>query len=194
MTAPAPDEADRKAMAQLVAGKDEGLNELMTRHGERLFHYLLRVLQNETDASDLVEESFVRIYEHRSKFKPGYKFSTWLYTIATNLAHDRQRRFLRHPQVSLDAQNPQTGKDFREVIPETRSNPGETLEAAERVNAVRQAIAALPEDLRLPLVLAEYDDKSYAEIADILDCSPKAVEMRLYRARQQLRTQLASWL
>jgi RNA polymerase sigma-70 factor (ECF subfamily) len=194
MTPATTDEQDRQAMAQLTAGRDAAFEELMTRHAERLFHYLLRVLQNETEATDLVEESFVRIYENRARFKPEHKFTTWLYTIATNLARDRQRRSMRHPTVSLDATSPVTGQDFGEIIPETKPNPGEALEATERVNAVRQAIAALPEDLRLPLVLAEYEEKSYADIAEILDCSAKAVEMRLYRARQQLRAELAKWL
>jgi RNA polymerase sigma-70 factor (ECF subfamily) len=67
------------------------------------------------------------------------------------------------------------------------------VQAAETVSVVRQAIAALPEELRLPLVLAEYEDKSHAEIALILQCSAKAVEMRIYRARQELRVRLAPY-
>ena len=194
MTAPPTEEADRQAMGRLAAGRDEAFTELMTRHRDRLFHYLLRLLQNESEALDLAEECFVRIYENRSKFKSGFKFTTWLYTIATNLARDRLRHHARHPQVSIDAHHPGTDQDFREVIPETKPHPGEALEATERVQAVRSAIAGLSEDLRAPLILAEYEDKSYAEIADILDCSAKAVEMRLYRARQQLRKDLAGWL
>jgi RNA polymerase sigma-70 factor (ECF subfamily) len=184
------DEQDRADMARLAAGQDKALNDLMGRHAEALFRYLLRVLQNESEAEDLAEESFVRIYLNRARYRPGNRFSTWLYTIATNLARDLQRRKVRHPQVSLEAQNPETGHDFREALPEKRPNPSERLESNERAEAVRQAVAALPEDLRLPLVLSEYEDKSHAEIGEILNCSPKAVEMRLYRARQQLRVTL----
>jgi RNA polymerase sigma-70 factor, ECF subfamily len=186
MIAGSTDEQDRSDMAQLVAGHHAALNELMDRHAERLFHYLLRLLQNETEASDLAQESFVRIYQHRTRYKSEHKFSTWLYTIATNLARDLQRHRARHPQVSLEAEQP----DFREILRETGPDPGATLDSAERADAVRRAVAELPEELRLPLVLAEYEDKSHAEIAAILNCSAKAVEMRLYRARQQLRTRL----
>jgi RNA polymerase sigma-70 factor (ECF subfamily) len=194
MSTPATDELDRQDVAKLAAGHDAALNDLMSRHAERLVHYLLRLLQNESEAADAAEESFVRVYQNRGRFKPQYKFSTWLYTIATNLARDRQRQRARHPQVSLEAENADTGQNFRETLPETNPNPGELLETVERAEVVRRAVAALPEELRLPLVLATYEEKSHAEIAVILDCSAKAVEMRIYRARQELRAQLASLL
>ena len=181
-------------MARLAAGEDAGLDELMTRHAERLFHYLIRVLQNETEAADLAEEAFVRVYQNRARFRPANRFATWLYAIATNLARDLQRHRTRHPQVSLEAENPETGHSFREMLPETRPNPGEVLDSAERAETVRRAVAALPEELRLPLVLAEYEEKSQAEIAAILACSVKAVEMRIYRARLQLRQSLEKLL
>jgi RNA polymerase sigma-70 factor, ECF subfamily len=191
MTAPTTDSEDRLDMARLAAGEDPALDRLIQRHAQRLFHYLLRLLQNQTEAADLAEESFVRVYEHRARFNPQHKFSTWLYTIATNLARDLQRRRARHPHVSLDAEPPPADRPFSERLPAAGFDPSQHLEAAERAAAVRAAVAALPEDLRLPLVLAEYEDKSYAEIADIVACSVKAVEMRLYRARQQLRAGLA---
>ncbi|SRR6266446_2061649 len=184
------EDQDRSAMARLAAGHDAALDELMGRHAGRLFHYLLRLLQNETEAADLAEEAFVRVYQNRAKFKPDKKFSTWLYTIATNLARDLQRHRARHPHVSLEAERDDAGPTFHENLPDSKPNPGELLESAERAQVVRQAVAALPEDLRAPLVLATYEEMSYTAIAEILNCSPKAVEMRLYRARQQLRVRL----
>src|SRR5207249_3542214 len=113
------------------------LDELMRRHAERLFHYLLRISQNETEAGELAQEAFVRVYQNRSRFKPKHKFSTWLYTIATNLARDLQRHRARHPQVSLDAVPHETGRSFREIVPDAKPNPGELLDSAERADAVR---------------------------------------------------------
>lgn len=75
-----------------------------------------------------------------------------------------------------------------------RSTPRQSLESSERAEMVRRAVAALPEELRLPLVLAQYEEKSQAEIATILDCTVKAVETRIYRARKQLRSALAGLL
>ena len=177
-------------MAQLVAGHDAALDALMARHASRLYHYLLRLLQNETEASDFAQETFVRIYQNRSRFKPNLKFSTWLYTIATNLVRDLQRHRARHPHVSLQAPLPggeESGNTFHDAGP----NPSELFDSQERAETIRAAVAMLPEDLRTPIVLSVYEEKSHAEIGQILDCSPKAVEMRLYRARQELRTRLA---
>ena len=191
-TAPseAPDQAD---MARLAEGRDDALNPLMERHGARLFHYLIRVLQDETEAADLAQETFVRVYQNRARFNPDRKFSTWLYAIATNLARDRLRWLARHPQVSIESRDDDDA-GLKNVLPANQPTPPETLEAEERAAAVRRALAELPEELRLPLVLAEYEEHSHAEIAAVLDCSAKAVEMRLYRARRQLRTKLAPLL
>jgi RNA polymerase sigma factor (sigma-70 family) len=188
------DDQDRDDMVRLAAGHGAALEDLMGRHAERLFHYLLRVLQNETEAGDLAQETFVRVYQNRARFKLDSKFSTWLYTIGTNLARDAQRRRARHSHVSLNAGREDSGQDFNEVLPDPGPNPGEKLGFEERIDAVRKAVAALPEDLRTPLVLAEYEDKSQAEIATILDCTAKAVEMRIYRARLELRKSLRELL
>jgi len=181
-------------MAQLAAGCDAALNSLMERHGEKLFHYLVRALQNEDDAADLAQETFARVYQNRAKFDTHQKFSTWLYAIATNLTRDRYRWRKRHPQVSLDAANDAAGNDPGESLPAQNPSPSEAVQAQERAGAVRRAVAALPEDLRIPLILAEYEEKTHAEIGVILRCSPKAVEGRVSRARQQLRASLGPLL
>ena len=178
-------------MTRLAAGHGAALNNLMERHGPRLLHYLIRCLQSEEDAADLAQETFVRVYQNRTRFRPDAKFSTWLYTIATNLVKTRYRFRSRHPEVSLDAGNTQVEHSFRETLPANDPTPSEGAQAGERADAVRRAVADLPEELRTPLILAEYEERSQAEIGAILGCSAKAVEMRIYRARQQLRASLA---
>jgi RNA polymerase sigma-70 factor (ECF subfamily) len=188
------DALDQTDMERLRAGHDAALNELMERHAGKLFNYLIRCLQNEEDAADVAQETFVRVYQHRAKFDRNQQFSTWLYSIATNLVKDRYRYRTRHPQVSLDAEIEATGSDFRESLPAQQPTPGETLAAAERAEMVRRAVAALPDELRTPLILSEYDDLPHSEIGQILGCTSKAVETRLYRARQQLRVSLSKLL
>jgi RNA polymerase sigma-70 factor (ECF subfamily) len=188
------DEQDRMDMARLAAGQSPALNELMERHAETLFHYLVRSLQNEEDAADLAQETFARVYQNRAKFDARKKFSTWLYAIASNLVRDRYRWRKRHPQVSLDAANDATGNDFGESLPDPAPSASETMQRNERADAVRCSVAALPEQLRVPLILAEYEEKSHVEIGEILKCSAKAVEVRIYRARQQLRVSLHEML
>jgi RNA polymerase sigma-70 factor, ECF subfamily len=184
------EQEDREDMARLTAGHDAALNALMDRHSARLFHYLVRQLKNESDAADLAQESFVRIYHNRARFNPAQKFSTWLYAIATNLARDRFRWHQRHPQVSLDADR-EEGRSILDALPDAAASASEQLEAEERASEVRTAVQALPEELRTPLLLSEYEGLSHAEIGEVLSCTAKAVETRLYRARNQLRKGLA---
>lgn len=185
------DEQDARDMTRLANGHDAALNDLMERHAGKLFHYLLRSLQNEEDAADLAQETFVRVYENRKKFDSSQKFTTWLYAIAGNLVRDRYRWRARHPQTSLDAGNEEADQPhLKNSLRDSEPTPAESLQTSERAEAVRKAVAALPEELRQPLILAVYGELSQAEIAAILRCSVKAVETRIYRARQQLRGML----
>src|SRR5260370_29327649 len=120
------DDQDRNDMARLAAGHDAALEDLMGRHAERLFHYLLRVLQNETEAADLAQETFVRVYQNRTRFKPANKFATWLFTIGTNLARDAQRRRSRYPHLSLDAEPDDSGGNLKDLLPEPNPGPVQT--------------------------------------------------------------------
>ena len=181
---------DRSAMADLIAGKDHALNDLMDRHGQKLHSYLFRLLQNETEAVDITQETFARVYLNRARYNASFSFTSWLYTIATNLVKNRQRWFSRHPEVSLDSPKGETGATFGESFEAAGQTPPEALEARERQNLVRHAVQSLPEDLRRPLILAEYEQFSHKEISKILGCSPKAVETRVARARQRLKALL----
>jgi RNA polymerase sigma factor (sigma-70 family) len=188
------DALDRADMARLVAGDGSALNQLLERHATRLFHYLVRLTQNESDAEELAQESFVRIFRHAPRYNPARRFSTWLYTIATNLVRDRHRRHVRHPHLSLESAVDRDGHAFRDSLPAPNPDPAGELATAETVVDVQRAIAELPEDLRVPIVLAEYEEASYQEIADIVGGTPKSIEMKLYRARKLLRARLATWL
>lgn len=194
MTTTATDEQDVRDMVRLAEGHESALNNLMERHAERVFHYLLRSLQNEEDAADLAQETFVRVYQNRTRFDPKQKFTTWLYTIAGNLVRDRFRWRARHPQVSLDAETDHEEDPLRDKLPATGDTPDDVLQKNERSEAVRHAVAALPEELKEPLILTVYEGLSHIEVAEILKCTPKAVESRIYRARQQLRERLGKIL
>jgi RNA polymerase sigma-70 factor, ECF subfamily len=191
-----PDAAarDRADMERLAAGQDAALNDLMERHATPVFHFLCRMVRNEDDASDLAQETFVRVFRSRDRFRPGEKFSTWLYTIAVNLARNHFRWRSRHPNVSLEAEAGETEQTVGGTLPAKDPAPNEQALAAERTAAVRTAVNKLPEDMREAIVLCEWEELSVAEAASILETTPKAVESRLYRARQRLRETLQPWL
>jgi RNA polymerase sigma factor (sigma-70 family) len=184
---------DRADMERLAAGHDPALNDLMERHAASVFHFLCRMLDNEDDAADLAQETFVRVYRARASFRPDAKFSTWLFTIAANLARNHFRWRSRHPGVPLDAESDTTERSLADSLPAKEPTPDDQLLATERTAAVREAVHALPADLREAVVLCEWDDRTVAEAAAILGTTPKAVESRLYRARQILRKQLKQW-
>jgi RNA polymerase sigma-70 factor, ECF subfamily len=188
------DALDRADMQRLAAGQDPALNDLMERHAPAVFHFLCRMLNHEDDANDLAQETFVRVFRARETFRPTEKFSAWLFTIAANLARNQIRWRTRHPNVSLDAETGATEQSLASTLPSPESAPNEQLLAAERTAAVRAAVNQLPPDLREAIVLCEWEERSMAEAARILDTTPKAVESRCYRARQILRERLKKWL
>ncbi len=185
---------DRADMERLAAGQDAALDDLMERHATPVFHFLCRMVGNEEDAGDLAQEAFVRVFRARASFRPGEKFSTWLFTIAANLARNHFRWRARHPTVSLDAEAVESEQTLGSTLPAQDPAPNEQALTAERAAAVRTAVARLPEDLREAIVLCEWQELSVAAAAAILESTPKAVESRLYRARQILREKLRSWL
>ena len=185
---------DRADMVKLQAGHDASLNDLMERHATPVFHFLCRMVGNEDDANDLAQETFVRVFKSAKSFRAEQKFSTWLFTIAANLARNHFLRRSRHPNLSLDAENAETEQSLGSTLPANNPAPNDEAIAAERAAAVRAAVKNLPEDLREAIVLCEWEERSVAEAAAILEATPKAVESRLYRARGILREQLKSWI
>jgi RNA polymerase sigma-70 factor (ECF subfamily) len=188
------DAHDHADMERLAAGHDAALNDLMERHGTPLFHFLSRMVGNEEDANDLAQETFVRVFKSRHSFRRGEKFSTWAYTIAANLARNHFRWRSRHPNISLETETGESEKTLASSLPANDPPPNEQTVAAERATTVREAVSKLPEDLREAIVLCEWEERSVAEAAAILAATPKAIESRLYRARQILRQQLKTLL
>lgn len=187
---PDPDASpsDEALMLRLQAGADAALAALMERWEEPVKRFIFRLVGNTAEAEDLAQEVFVRIYTKRATYRAGAKFSTWCFSIAANQAKNRLRWWRRRPALSLNAWTEAGGE-----VPD--DSPAGALASnravrAERVAAVQTAIAALPVDLRTALVLFEYEQQSMAEIAAVLNCTTKAVENRLYRARQRLRQAL----
>jgi RNA polymerase sigma-70 factor (ECF subfamily) len=149
---------------------------------------------NESDANDLAQETFVRVYQHRTGFRPGAKFKSWLFTIAANLARNHHRWQSRHPAHSIDAESTPGGQTLAEVLPSPHATPEEAVLANERSRAVHAALLQLPGDMREALVLCEWEELSVAQAAQVLKTTPKSVESRLYRARNLLRESLKKWL
>jgi RNA polymerase sigma-70 factor (ECF subfamily) len=179
-------DTDEAAMQRLSAGEDLALNEIMSRWQQRLASFLLRMTGNRAAASDLAQETFVRLYEGRSSYKPSGAFSSYIFRISANLARNHIRWRKRHPEEALEIIY--TG-GFEPITAEL--SPDRNLEKSEAAREVRRALRTLPDELREALVLFTYDELGYAEIASIAGCSTKAAETRIYRARQILKQKLS---
>jgi RNA polymerase sigma-70 factor (ECF subfamily) len=189
---------DRASLSALQQGDTTALNRLIARWQTPLINFAYRYVQNSADAHDLVANVFVRFYQQRHRFRPETNVSAWLFTTLTNLCHNHHRWKRRHPTVPLDpmtdADDPSsTAAPFSELASEL---PGPASSAAhdELLNAVRAAVAELPHDLKVTMLLHHYENLSYREIAEITHCSERGVETRLYRARQRVRQLLESFI
>lgn len=181
----APPDADILAMQRLAAGDDLALNEIMSRWREKVAAFLTRMTGDPDAAVDLAQETFVRLYQHCGSYSHSAAFPSYLFRIAANLARNHQRWRRRHPTVSLE-----DGEGVAGETPGHQSSPDVDMQSGERLRTVEAAIAALPPELREAMLLFTYEDLSYAQIAQAAHCSSKAVETRIYRARQMLRSLL----
>lgn len=183
------DDSEPELMGRLAGGDDLALNALMDRWGERVTAFLHRMTGNRDAAIDLAQETFVKLYHARDRYRPSGSFSTYLFSIAANLARNHARWKARHPTLSLDVAEDQGGVTVPELA-DSNQTPEQAAVTAERIRAVNEAFLLLPDDLREAMTLFIYEGMGYAEIASVSQCSPKAVETRIYRARQLLKEQL----
>jgi RNA polymerase sigma-70 factor (ECF subfamily) len=188
---------DRASLAALQNGDTMALNRLIARWQRPLVSYAYRYVQNSADANDLVAGVFVRLYQQRTRLRPDTNVAAWLFTALTNLCHNHHRWKRRHPTVPLDPPTRDDGErsrgDFGE-LPTDRPGPDTLLAQDEASQAVRSAVNELPHDLKVAVLLHHYENLSYREIAEIIHCSERGVETRLYRARQQLKQMLGAFI
>jgi RNA polymerase sigma-70 factor (ECF subfamily) len=177
--------SDEQLVEACQAGEASAFDVLVARWEDRIRGAAYRILGSEDEARDVAQEAFLKAYRGLSGFKREARFSSWLYQIATNLCRDRLRRRRARPQVSLEALE-ETGP----VIVETRPGADERLLERDLAEAVRRAIHALPEEQREVVILKEYQELTFLEIAQALDVPVSTVKTRLYRGLVQLRLRL----
>ena len=179
---------DAELMRRVQSDDERAFAELMQRWELPVKSVITRVVLNASEAEELAQETFVRLWLHRARFDAGKPVKPWILGIALNLARNRLRWWKRRPTVVLDEATELPAGDA------TSASGSRALENAEKVKAVRDAIAELPVEWREAIVLFEYERMSYLEIANTLRTTPKTIENRIARARQKLRSRLGSWM
>jgi len=175
---------DVEVITAFLDGEERAFQELVERYQTRLLNFVYRTVGDRERAEDLVQEVFVRVYRHLHRFDRSKKFSTWAYTIASNLAKNELRNRSRNPLVLF--QTLQKGREDEErplEFEDATSRPDDLYRKRHLRALVEDSVARLPEHHRQVFVLRELEGKSYEEIAEITDCNLGTVKSRLNRAR-----------
>jgi len=182
--------SDEDLMARVAEDDDRAFTELVGRFQGRVTNLISRVLNDRGASDDLAQEVFVRVFVHRRNYRRGSKFSTWVFTIAANLAKNEIRRRVRRRNLfSLDALTEMLNDSIPELAdPAESSESG--LEREQLQGEVGRAIATVPEKYRLALVLRDIEGLAYEEIAEVLGVPGGTVRSRINRARSMLKRKL----
>ena len=175
---------DSALVAAYLAGEKRAFTELTERYQTRLLNFVYRTTGDRERAEDLVQETFIRVYRHLHRFDQSKKFSTWIYTIASNLAKNELRNRSRNPLVLFQTIKKNWEADQRPLEWEDNTyRPDDLFRKRHLREMVESAVEQLPEHHRTVFMLREMEGKSYEEIAEITGCNLGTVKSRLNRAR-----------
>ena len=186
------DALDIALMRRVKHGDTGAFRELIEAHQARVIGTVAKMLGGDSDAEDVAQQVFLRVWNSAARYEPTAKFTTWLFTIARNLVFNELRRRKRHPTTSLDIED-EEGR-HREAPDTTSRAPDASVLDAELQDAIQKAINELPEAQRMAVVLRRFEALSYEEIGTILEISVPAVKSVLFRARTELRERLQKYL
>ncbi len=169
---------------------------LVQRYQDRLLAVLYHLVGNLEEAEDLTQDVFLRVYRSRKGYRPRAKFSTWLFTIANNLALNHLRRKRRgSPSPPRDATDTSSPVAFTvQQLPSRESTASSQIRKVELSEVVQDALRCLGEDQRMAVLLNKFEDMSYAEIGEVMNRSPSAIKSLLARARNELRERLEPYV
>jgi RNA polymerase sigma-70 factor, ECF subfamily len=180
-------------MARIAKGDADAFELLVNRHQTSVLNLIYRFIGDRTQAQDLVQEVFLRVWQAAKTYKPEAKFTTWIYRITANLClnelkSSRRRKLFQFLRFGEDQENTIEG-----ALVDASPSPEDLLLSREQSRRISDALQSLPENQRMALVLRRYNNLSYQEIAKILNCSVSAVESLIVRAKRNLQKKLAPY-
>jgi RNA polymerase sigma-70 factor, ECF subfamily len=181
--------ADGELITRALAGREESFEELVRRYQRPIVAYVYRMVGDYDSALDLTQEVFIRIYNSLGRYRPEYKFSTWIYRIAHNAAIDHLRRSDNSRTEDLEVEG-EGGQTFQRPLASKAPTPEQLSERNERRVEIEEVIRQLPPAYRELIVLRHAHDFSYDEIAEVTGLPLGTVKNRIFRAREAMRAQL----
>ena len=186
---------DAALMLRVKQGDHTAFAELVDKYKQPVMNLAYRMLRDSTEAEDLAQAVFIQVYKSADRYRIASKFSTWLFTIARNLCLNELRRRSRHPADSLDVPHPdQPDQPLHQFEDKTNPSPPEHLLEGELEAKVEEAVAELPENQRLALLLCQQDELSYEQMAEVLDCTVSAMKSLIHRGRETIKAKLKPYL
>lgn len=183
--------SEESLIQQALEGDQKAYNELFESHKQAIFHIIVKIVRNNEEAKDLVQETFIKAFGSLKSYNPTYRFTTWLYKIAANSSIDfiRKRKILTYSlDQPLDTRDGQVSIE----VPDMSYHPGRDLSAKRQHVSIEKAINSLPDKYRDVIVKRHKEDKSYEEIAKLLNVPVGTVKARIFRARELLKKKLKS--
>ncbi len=182
---------ETELIAQLKQGDETAFKTIVEQWKDMVYNTILGIVQNETEAEDLAQDVFIKVFEKISSFKGDSKFSTWLYRIATTTALDHLRSKKRKKRFGF-LQSLSGAGDEKESIPDFH-HPGVSLDNKERSAVLFKAIDGLPENQKIAYTLHKLEGLSYRDVSEVLNTTVSAVESLMSRANQNLRKELEEY-
>ena len=180
--------SDEELMLECSKGDMSAFELLVRRYQDALVNYIYYTINDYHRAEDLAQETFLRVFKNASRYEPKASFKSWLYTIATNLSKNEIRNRARRNTYFLEDMVEENEDVYHsEFMIDTRYQPDILYEKKERQQLIKKTLKQLPENQRLALTLVTYQELSYEEISEILNCSTGAVKSLIHRARQNMK-------
>jgi len=194
-TADAVDAADLYLVESLRDGSERAYEELLLRFQQPVYALALRLLDDQSEACDVVQEVFLKVFRNVGAFRGQSTLKTWIYRITVNEAHNARRWFFRHrrAEVELD-KNPDESRSWKEIIPDRSRSPFDEAFDSEQHIMIEAALKRINPIFREAVALRDISDLAYEEIAEILGVSLGTVKSRILRGREALREELAGSL
>jgi RNA polymerase sigma-70 factor (ECF subfamily) len=177
--------SDEDLMSQFQAGTVEAFDILVGRYKDPLTNYIYRFLGDMKECEDLLQETFLRVYRNRHSYRRIARFSTWLYTIAGNLARSEYRKRKRRRISSLQSVN-KNDEEYEMEVPDETFSPDKDTESSIQDFYIQDALTKIPEEFREVVVLRDVQQLSYEEIAEITGLPMGTVKSRINRGRTKL--------
>jgi len=181
---------DVALMRRVAKGDEAAFSELVEKHQYAVVGTVAKMLGSASDAEDIAQQVFIRIWKSAPKYEPKAKFTTFMYTITRNLVFSETRRKKVRKQVSVEEQGEEWGTQYADHS----ASPEQQYLKDELMQAVDRAISNLPETQRMAIILRKYENMPYEEIAKVLNLSVSAVKSQLFRARTELKEELSNYL